>query len=85
MFIRFRFHKDKRIVQLETLQRVGRGRVQLGDLAAKGTVMILDMNTPKRMSFKLHEIVPLNKNELWEVFAIGHEGFMPTLDLVEVV
>ncbi len=84
MFIRFRFHKDKRSIRLETLQKVGRGTVHLGDLGPRGDVLIMHVHTSKKMSFKFHEIVPLN-HELWEVIAIGHEGFVSTLDFIEVV
>jgi hypothetical protein len=49
------------------------------------TVMVLEMHVPRRFSFRLHEIVPLNKNELWHVIAVGHEGFASTIDAVELV
>jgi len=34
--------------------------------------------------FQLHSIVPLVKRGLWVVTAVGHEGFVPTVDLTPI-
>jgi hypothetical protein len=78
MQIRFRFHKGKTVIQhsSEGVACLASGEALPGP--------VLEMRVPRRFSFRLHEIVPLNKNELWQVIGVGHEGFTPTLDLIEV-